>query len=257
MRIPWRILLFTLFGCLAAAGCGTRQPSMMDQILAAGTMTVLVPENAGTYAYLESDGVTWNGSEIQLAQAVADRIGVDMSVRALTKAQLLEGITQGEGHMAVGRIAYNNSLPYNYAVSQPYGTGRIYAVTPRGVLFPTAIALENRTVGVTDQLSENALLAVHQIQGVTVNTYPDINLVEDTLIKGLICAYLCYEDQAFALANVASLQAQNIAVGEKESYVVVGPRGAGSLMEQVNQVIAERQPAKPAAEAEGGGEGSE
>jgi ABC-type amino acid transport substrate-binding protein len=251
--MPRKILLWALLGCLAAAGSGCaarRQPDVLDQILEAGTMTVLVPENAGTYAYLESDGITWNGSEIQLAQAVADRVGVDMSVRALPKGQILEGITQGEGHMAIGRIADNDSLPYSYTVSQSYGSGRVYAVTPRGVLFPTANALENRTVGVTDQLSENALLAVYQIQGVTVNTYPDINLVEDTLLKGLICAYLCYEDQAFALANVASLQAQNIAVGEKESYVMVGPRGAGSLMAQANQVIAERRPAKPASEAE-------
>jgi ABC-type amino acid transport substrate-binding protein len=221
---------------------------MLEQITAAGTLTVLAPENAGTYAYLESDGVTWNGSEIQLARAVADRAGVDMSVTALPKGDLLDAVAQGAGHMAVGRIAYNDSLPYNYTVSQPYGSGRIYAVTPRGVLFPTADSLTNRTVGVTDQLSENALLAVHQIQGVAVNTYPDVNLAEDTLVKGLISAYLCYEDQAFALANVASLQAQNIALGEKESYVIVCPRGAGSFMELVNQVIAERRPAKPAAE---------
>jgi ABC-type amino acid transport substrate-binding protein len=250
--MPRKILLWALLGYLAAAGsgCAARQPDVLDQILEAGTMTVLVPENAGAYAYLESDGITWNGSEIQLAQAVADRAGVDMEVRALPKGRLLEGITLGEGHIAIGRIASNDSLPYNYTVSQSYGSGRIYAVTPRGVLFPTANALENRTVGVTDQLSENALLAVHQIQGVTVNTYPDINLVEDTLVKGLICAYLCYEDQAFALANVDSLQAQNVAVGGKESYVIIGPRGADSLMAQANQVITERRPAKPAPEAE-------
>jgi hypothetical protein len=79
---------------------------------------------------------------------------------------------------------------------------------------------------------------------VTVNTYSDINLVEDTLIKGMAAVYLCYEEQAFALANVASLQAQNIALGEKESYVTVSPRGADSFMSLVNEVIAQRQSAK-------------
>jgi ABC-type amino acid transport substrate-binding protein len=228
----------------AATGCASRQPSLLDQIAEAGTMTVLVPENAGIYAYLESDGVTWSGSEIELARAVADHIGVEMTVTAAPKNQLQQSLSQGLGHMAVGRIAYNNSLPYNYAVSQSYGSGRIYAVTPRGVLFPTAGSLKNRTVGVSDQLSETAMIAVHQIDDITITVYPDVNLVEDTLIKGLAAAYLCYEEQAFALANVASLQAQNIALGEKESYVVLAPKGAIGLIGAVDEIIAQMRPAQ-------------
>jgi polar amino acid transport system substrate-binding protein len=213
----------------------------LDRIREAGAITALVPENAGEYAYLSGDGVTWNGSEIQLARAVAARVGVRLDVRALPKAELLAEIAQGSADMAIGRIAYNESLPYNYAVSQPYDAGRLYAVTPKGVLLPTAGALKNRRIGVTDQLSENALIAVNQIEGITIDVYPDTQLVGQSLAGRQADAYLCYGDQAFALAGDPALQAQNIMLYEDsgESYVVVCPRSSGELLAPINEAIAQ------------------
>ncbi|MDR1059750.1 MAG: transporter substrate-binding domain-containing protein [Clostridiales bacterium] len=235
------LLLSLVLLPLALAGCGASQPGVLDQILAAGSLAVIVPENAGEYARLGSDGVTWEGSEIELARAVADRIGVALSVRAVPKGQLLAEISNGAAQMAIGRIAFNDSLPRNYAVSAPYADGRLYAVAPRGALFPTAGSLQGRKVGVTDQLSENALIAVNRVEGITIDTYPDAQLVEGALVGGLAAAYLCYGDQAFALAGSEALQAQNIALGElDESYVIVCPRGAGALLAPINEAIAAR-----------------
>ncbi|MDR1193208.1 MAG: transporter substrate-binding domain-containing protein [Peptococcaceae bacterium] len=248
----FRIILLTaavICGLLTPAltGCASRRTNALERVQTAGVLTALVPENAGIYAYTLADGVTWEGTEIELARAIAESIGAELRVIAYPKTELLYSLAQGLGDIAIGRIAENSSLLYNYAVSKPYGEGRLYAVTPRGVLFPTGGALAGMAVGYTDQLSENALIALHQIPDVKVTVYGETTLVEDTLSKGLAAAYLCYEEQAFALANVDSLQAQNIALGEKENYVIISSKGGASLIAAVNAVIDQR--AAAAAEA--------
>jgi ABC-type amino acid transport substrate-binding protein len=222
---------------LSFAGCSQSADDVLDRVLEAGTLTVLVPENGGDYAYLESDGVTWSGPEIELAQGIAEDLGVELSVISAPKEGLLSAFAEGKGDIALGRIADSDSLRSGYAVSRGYASARLFAVTPRGVYFPSAGSLANKAVGVTDQVSDINLIVLNGVTGLSFQRHSGIEQVEDLLVKASIAAYLCYEDQAAALLAESAIQVQNITGFDRESYVAVGNRNAGTLMERVNGTI--------------------
>jgi ABC-type amino acid transport substrate-binding protein len=231
-----RALLAGLAAAVALTGCSQKTDSF-KMVQQAGTLRVLVAQNSGIYSRSAADGSGQEGIEIEIAREIASDLGVALQTIPMEKNALLGALSQGEGDLAIGRLPDNDSLRHNYAASIAYETGRLYAVTPRGVYFPTAGSLQNKTIGISDQLSEPALIATAGILGVTRLTYADTGAVEQNLTTGAIAAYLCYDEQAQPLSLLPALQVQNMIGFDSEQYVVAAAQGAQTLIAQVNHTL--------------------
>jgi polar amino acid transport system substrate-binding protein len=221
-------LLFS--GCSASAGA-------LETVRSTGVLRVLVVEEGGRYSRPTADGSGREGIETDIVREVATDLGVNIEFHPVAKSELLTLLNAGEADVAIGRIAASDSLRYNYAVSLSYASGRLFAVTPRGAYFPSIGSLAGKTVGVSDQLSEPAGVAVSGIPDVVRQDYTTIDEVEKNLNSGAISAYICYEEQALTLIESPSLQADNLLGVDSEQYVFAAKKGNTTLITEVNKTV--------------------
>jgi hypothetical protein len=119
--------------------------------------------------------------------------------------------------LAIGRIADNDSLRLNYAVSVAYETGRCMRYAA-GVYFPTTGSLANKAMPSATSCP-NRRLSPRGISGSERQTFTDVGAVEQNPFRRHRRLSLLRE-QAEELSAVPALQVQNILGLDNEQYVV-------------------------------------
>ncbi|MEG1687804.1 MAG: transporter substrate-binding domain-containing protein [Angelakisella sp.] len=222
-------LLCSLPGC-------SKSKDILASVKEAGVLRVLLSEDDLPYSAVDETG-TAQGMELQLATRIAETIGVTLETLHAPQTTLLDTFDTSGAQLCLGRIPASDSLRYNYLTSVSYAVGSLYAVTPRGVYFPSLGSLSEKSVGVTQKLSKPALLAVSGAGDVTAQAYGDTGMVVENLLAGSIAAYLCYGEQANIFVENPALQVQDVLDYEQEQYTAVTITGANSLMTAVNECI--------------------
>lgn len=230
-----------LAGMALLAGCAG-ETNFAEAVKASGVLTVMVAEGDSDYQM---------GLELELMQETADSLGVELVVETCEKSALLDTFAASDAYLALGRIPDSDSIQYNYKASISYANGRVYAVTPRGVFFPSTVSLQNSVVGKSAQLSDLASIVLSGVEGIDIKIYSSLSAVESALQSGAVSAYICYEDEALGLMESDELQAQTLYGADTEQYVVIAKKGAADLIGYVNTVITRRAQEEAGLTAEG------
>ena len=220
-------------------GCGNSVKTTGESdVKAAGTLTVLVPFDGSSYAFQDEKG-EWAGIEIELMNSVANSLGVNVTYVGTEKgAGLPEKMAELNANLAVGRITESNYRDSSeFSVSRPYDEGRVYAVTPRGVYFPTLTIFDGKKVGFSPALSDRGDFLA-SAGGATAVLYKVPEGVADALYNADIAAYFCYRDEANSLtAANDELQSQDLYGIDPEKFVVAARPAQADLLNTVNAVI--------------------
>ncbi|WP_168201307.1 ABC transporter substrate-binding protein [Qingshengfaniella alkalisoli] len=81
------------------------------------------------WEYIAEDGAA-HGFEVEIIQAVADRLDVEVSFQPLPFAQVLDEVQAGEADLAIGSISVTEERMMRFDFSQPYFRTDVVIVAP-------------------------------------------------------------------------------------------------------------------------------
>jgi len=218
-----------------AGGCGGKKADHVADIRKAGVFKVAIVDTDSSYTHMENN--VPSGVEPELAEYIAEALGVKADYQVCTRAEALEAVASKQADIALGCINMSGSLTDEYLLSTPYSKGFFYAVTRKGDFALTVGSLENSVVGVAGGLDETTRTQLFEADGIKVIDYSGADQAAEDLKKEEIRAYICYERQAGQLLEDEELQVQNISNLEPEEYVILAGKTDQALVGGINTLI--------------------
>lgn len=213
---PAALLIILCWAALAPAVA--RQPVSPNALVRVADGRLLAPEiarivNRGELVvamlqvdsppfFFFDDNGRWTGLEVNLAQAIADALGVKLSINrnASTFNAVVEQVARGEADIAVSKISRTLSRAQSIAFSQPYLTlnhalilNRMkFAQLARGRELPEAVRGFDGSIGVIAK-SSFADYARRNFPKAKIEEFPTWNGVLAAVINGEVAA--AYRDE--------------------------------------------------------------
>ncbi len=139
-------LVLTLVVCTTLfASCGEK--SSLDAIKEKGEIVMFTNAAFPPFEYV-TDGNTVAGVDVDIAQAIADEIGVELVIENVEFETIVAGIASGQADMAVAGMTVTEDRLEQVDFSTPYTTSVQYIVVPEDVEVATIEDLAGMTIGV-------------------------------------------------------------------------------------------------------------
>ena len=197
-------LLLAVIMCVAFAACSSSEgggsaeggstpdnlPSDVQAIVDRGVLRVGVKSDVPNFGYQDVLTEEYSGLEIDLANKIAETIGVDdvefTAVTAATRGQLLDS---GDIDMVIATFTINDERKESWNFTTPYYTDAVSLLVKKDSGIADYADLSDKVIGVaTGSTSMEALIAAAAEQGVTLTsaanfseyaTYPEIKTALD------------------------------------------------------------------------------
>ena len=207
MKKTWKkcmSLLLAVIMCVAFAACSSSEgggsaeggstpdnlPSDVQAIVDRGVLRVGVKSDVPNFGYQDVLTEEYSGLEIDLANKIAETIGVDdvefTAVTAATRGQLLDS---GDIDMVIATFTINDERKESWNFTTPYYTDAVSLLVKKDSGISTYADLTDKVIGVsTGSTSMEALIAAAAEEGVTLTssanfseyaTYPEIKTALD------------------------------------------------------------------------------
>ena len=245
------MLVLSMVFALAACGSKSEPKDRLAKIKDQGYIEMVTEPYFAPFEFIDPSkegDAQYVGMDIELGKAIAEKIGVELKIVPLEFTAVLAGVVDGKYDMAISAIAYSPSREEAMLLSDGYKL-----TSDQGYGFLTRIEDADKYTCIEDLA--NAVV-ITQSGSVQEGIYNDQvkTCKEFKLVSAMTDGYLAVAENKADVCIVskasASLYAEangGLAVSEftfetdpKLSSTVVGvPKGGESLMEVVNEVIAE------------------
>ena len=245
------MLVLSMVFALAACGSKSEPKDRLAKIKDQGYIEMVTEPYFAPFEFIDPSkegDAQYVGMDIELGKAIAEKIGVELKIVPLEFTAVLAGVVDGKYDMAISAIAYSPSREEAMLLSDGYKL-----TSDQGYGFLTRIEDADKYTCIEDLA--NAVV-ITQSGSVQEGIYNDQvkSCKEFKLVSAMTDGYLAVAENKADVCIVskasASLYAEangGLAVSEftfetdpKLSSTVVGvPKGGESLMEVVNEVIAE------------------
>lgn len=229
--------LFVLLFGVMTMGCDKREDRSVAMIQSGGILRVAVPDTESVLFYQNGETGDYQGEEAELVTLIADTLGVSVQYLPSDRENFAGKLSTGEADIAIGSIMDCSYLTQNHLYSTSYGSGYVYVVTLKGLYAGDLTVFSNKTVGVSTRLAPESANELYAVDGISIQSYDNIDSVSADLLGGKIAGYVCYQPEAEALLEQGDYQVQDAAGVERENYVILAPAGSAELMEGINVVI--------------------
>lgn len=209
-----RLLILAACAAILLAGCsgGRAAPGTLERVMAAGTVRVGVKADAPPFG-VERQGVRY-GFDVDIAEAVARRLGVQVAFTNVTSAERIEAITSGRVDMVVASMTQTRAREREVDFSIPYFEDGPAFLVKADSGITGYIQLGGRRLGVAKGSSTAAALA---------KVAPEAVLVELPATKDLLPALRAGQVDAIA-SDYLILLGLAKGSGEKDAYDIPGGR---------------------------------
>ncbi len=222
----------------SVAGDPAAAGNTVDKIKEAGQLVLLTNAQFPPYEYLGDDNKP-AGVDIDIAQKIADELGVELKVVDMDFDGLVPALNGGKGDFVAAGFTITEERKQSVDFSDPYATStQMVIVTKDGpkVAEASVEALAGKTIGV--QLGTTGDLFVSdEIEGATVKTYKSAIEAGMDLANGRLDAVVV--DQLPAQSIVASNDKLMVydEVLTTEQYAMAVRKGDTALLEVINKVL--------------------
>lgn len=241
-----KIILASL-GLLAAvslAACGSSDNTdLQSKIEDKGKLVVAISPDYAPFEFkaLVDGKDTIVGSDVDLAQAIADELGVDLELSSMSFDNVLSSLQSGKADIAISGLSYTEERAKVYDFSDPYyETENAFLVRKADLaqynsldsLGQAKIAVLKGTIEeglLKDQLSTANITAL-TVMGEAVNELKAGQVDAVNLEKPVAEGYVAQNDD-LAIANVS------LVTGEGDAKAVALPKDSGELVATINKVI--------------------
>lgn len=221
-RFMKRFLAVIAAVLLSAALCGCRDMGDSARVQQSGVLHIAVVE----------------GEELHsLAEFIAQDIGVQVEYHTAADRQgALELLKAGKADVAVAY--FDRSYGSNFAMTMPFGSGYIYAVTREDEPCGSLAALNGKRLCADPQLDAVVLNDISAVSACDIDAAEDIKAAAQQVLDGSIDAYFCSEESAFQMiSHNGGLRCSAIPEFGRMEYSVALLSGS-DLYAEVNAAIA-------------------
>lgn len=233
-------LLVALGPAAAAQGAPAQDvaPSRLDTVLARGELRVGITPSVPWVMVRDDGGIV--GFDVDLAERLADSLGVRAAYVVVSADSLLAGVERGRYDVALGGLIVTPDRLRRVGMTRPYSITRVSLLprADRDTLASMAVAdREGVALGVVSGSSAVRVLDV-AVRRAEVRAYPGELALFVALRDGEVDAAVVYDEQAAiarrAFPDVVADRAFSIALGgEATAY----PRGDGRFGAALDRVI--------------------
>ncbi len=245
------VLALTLAGCGASAEGSSR----LDQIKKRGVLTVATEPYFAPNEFIDpskSGNEQYVGSDIELAELIAERIGVKLELVPLEFTQVLASVAEGKYDLAISALAWTPerneamelSVGYNFREDSD-GYGLLVKEDKLGVINgPDDLAdciIVTQSASIQETLANEQIPAYKEFKKVSSMTDAFLSVQEGKADAAIVASKNAqlYID-ANPDAKMAVVPEFRFTVDEKYGGTRIGaPKGETELIEAVNEVLKE------------------
>lgn len=228
-----KMIGFLLCACvaLAAAGCGGSKkfnnPSSGEALIMA-TNAAFEP-----YEYYEGDAVT--GIDVEIAQAIADKLGLTLEVEDMEFDSIIAAVNSGKAHIGVAGMTVTEDRLKNVDFTDPYTTATQVIIVQEGSDIAGADDLTGKKIGV--QLGTTGDIFASDVEGAEIEQYNKGMDAVQALANGTIDAVII--DNEPAKQFVAKTEGLVILDEEfvVEEYAIAVAKGNEELLDDINKAL--------------------
>jgi ABC-type amino acid transport substrate-binding protein len=236
------LLSTSLLGCL-----GGTSGSTIDQIKARGTLIVGTEATFPPFESYNSSSERIEGFDIDIAQKIADRLGVQLEVRNLEFSVLIGGVKTKQIDMAIAGMSITPERELAVAFSSPYYTADQAIIIRNGTTnIHTASDLAGKKIAVNLGTTGDAWVTENLVQtGLVIDSdvhrfgFAGSTILE--LSSGRVDAVVIDKPVADAFAAHTPGIRVVYTIVTNESYGIAMNRDSTDLVALVNQVLADLQ----------------
>ncbi len=221
--------------------------SALDRVLEKGKLVVATDAAWPPFEYMEGENVV--GADIDLAQDIADGLGVELEVINVVFDSLSMYLDNGEADLALAAITVTEDRADSMEFSEPYCDSYQYIIVKDDNDEVTSINdLAGYTIGVhlgttgdfiaSDEVNMGVLMGT----GASVQQYKDLTIAAMGLnagdVQAIICDKLLAENLVAVNDNLKCFEAvYEDGSSTLEQYAVAAAKGETELIEKVNEII--------------------
>jgi len=157
------------------------------EIIKPGVLTVGSDTTWPPMEYIEGDKIV--GFDVDLTQAIADKIGLKLDYQSAAWDGLFPALTSHKYDMAISSITITDERKKEMDFSDPYFKTDQSATTKEDAGIDSVEKMDGKTAGV--QIGTTGELVSKDIKGCTTKTYDDILMAFEDLKAGRIDAVIC------------------------------------------------------------------
>ena len=225
------VLLLVAMSAMLVVGCGSKKSGMTveEGKLIMGTNAAFPP-----YEYYE--GYTIVAIDAEIAQAIADELGLELVIEDMEFDGIIGAVTAGKVDMGLAGMTVTEDRLENVNFSDTYAHASQVVIVTNDSEIATVDDLANKTVGV--QLGTTGDIYAEDIEGVTLERYNKGFEAVQSLLTGKIDAVIIDEQPAKAFVS----QNEGIKILEEkftdEDYAAAIAKDNTELVEAVNKALA-------------------
>ena len=250
------VLLAGVLALGAFAGCGGEKSSV-ESIKKSGKLVMTTNAAFPPFEYV-SDGDKVVGVDADIAQAIADELGVELQIDNVTFDGALTAISTGKADIAAAGITVTEERKQNMDFSDTYATSVQYVITKKGVTVNNIEDLKGKKMGVqmgttgdlilTDEINGYQDDAGNNVEGVLQGSGAEV-----IQYKSALEAALDMNNGNLDAVVIDKLPAENIvAVNDnmtctelvyadgsstQEEYAIAVQKGNQELLDVINDVL--------------------
>lgn len=203
---------------LALTGCGAKEPAATDaslkKVLDSGRLVLGLDASFPPMGFMDGDEVV--GFDIEVAQEVCDRLGVELVKRPIDWDEKEKLLNDGTIDCIWNGMSVNASRAAAMNLSDPYMKNEMIFVVAEDSTIKAMSQLKGRAVGVQEGSSAQELLEASELyEGLTVTLFGDNVALLNALAEGRLDA--AFLDSVVAYYFIAS--------GDRAFYVLPGNLG--------------------------------
>lgn len=187
------------------------------------------------YEYHEGDDII--GIDAEIAQAIAQKLGLKLVINDIAFDAIIPEITAGKSDMAMAAMTVTADREKNVDFSDTYAKSKQVIIVKKDSDIKNADDLKNKTIGV--QLGTTGDIYASDIEGVTMDRFSKGFELVQALSQGKVDAVVVDEQPAkFYTQDKSDVQILPEAFVEEE-YAIAFKKGNTVLKDKVNEALKE------------------
>lgn len=252
------LCLVLVLACVGMTSCkSAAEKQSVDAIKKAGVLTMYTNAEFPPFEYMK--GTEVKGVDVDIAQAIADKLGVKLEIKNVKFDTIIGSIQSGKGSIGAAGITVTDERKESVDFSIEYTTSKQYIIVPKDSTVAKIEDLAGLKIGVQLGTTGDFIISDEvngyesdgeEVKGVLQDTGASVipyNSAADAAIalnSGKIGAVVIDKLPAEIVAsNYDNLKAIELVYADgsntEESYAICVAKGNESLLKVINEVIEE------------------
>lgn len=228
----------------APSGSNSEADTSLDDVIKAGKLVMLTNAGFPPFEYIE--GTTPIGVDIDVAQAIADELGVKLEVVDMDFDGLVNALVSGKGDMIAAGMSITQERLQSVDFTDEYVTSAQYMIVKEGSDIKSLENLKGKAIGVQAGTTGDFIISdeidlpegtLHGT-GASIKHYKTALEAALDLKAGRLDAVVVDKHPAQAIAQKnEGLVVADEAISEAESYAIAVNKGKTALLNKINEVL--------------------